>query len=161
MRTGSGTTVTVFVATDVVADAPKGATPGSLGLLREGDDGGVTPPDAAESPSLTSEMERAARDRQRARQIASAWLRDVLADITPRGVTVGVIGPTECGPEVLGIDVTAANGRVVVTTVAFRDGRTRPRDPAPDWLSAGLTAARADGTRVLSVSRAGSLYGRM
>jgi hypothetical protein len=137
---------------------------GNLGLLLEGDEGGQATAtfSAPASPGLMSEMEREALDRQRARRAASAWLRDVLPGIAPRGVTFGVVGPTECGPELLGIEATpATGGRIVVTTVAFRDGRTRPSDPAPAWLSAGLMASQSGGKRLLGVSRAGTFYGRL
>jgi len=138
-------TVTVFVVVDVEADTGAPDPGPNLDL---------------DSTEMTETTE--VRHRRRARQVTFDWLRTVLPRITPRDAAVSILGPAECGPELLGIDVRpgAPKGRVVVTTVALRDGRTCPRDAAPSWLIDGLSLSQTEGKRVLGISRAGAFYGR-
>jgi hypothetical protein len=138
-------TVTVFVVVDVEADE---AVTERAPLLD------LDAPEASETAD--------ARSRQRARQIAFDWLRASLPRIMPRDAAVSILGPAECGPELLGIHTrpSGPQSRIVVTTVALRDGRTCPRDAAPSWLTDGLSLAQTQGKRLLGFSRAGTFYGR-
>jgi hypothetical protein len=147
---GQNSPVNLFVVTEV-RDLAEANLPSAGSPL-------MSPSEEEAGAGLDVESWRESRARRRALD----WLRAALPRVKPVSADVSILGPADDGAVLLGVRTgPAKNGaQVVVTAVAVRDGHTAPYDPAPTWLTHGLQAAERDGTRLLSVSRAGTFYGR-